>query len=267
MKKDSPNFERLPNKKDYAMKRTLITVLILIGSFALLTAEPALGGISGTMIAPSAEVEESGPNLAITTGYSMLYGEQGLAHIPFLSIALPQHVELAFAVDTKERTDLLLSAKWRFIQKKGTSFAAGLTAQLLEVSESNTFAVQGYVSSTFNHTLMDLPTKSSVMVGYSWKQGVTPTTNIDFAVGLETMIFPNKLKNHLALLLDFGNISYSMNPSAGEASDRGLVNVGLRIPSFKIFPSTFITFDLRALDLFDHNGRAVSVSTALTFKP
>ncbi|MFA5699407.1 MAG: hypothetical protein WC954_06715, partial [Sphaerochaeta sp.] len=67
--------------------------------------------------------------------------------------------------------------------------------------------------------------------------------------------------------LDFGNISYSMNPSARNASDRGLVNVGLRIPSFKIFPSTFITFDVRALDLFDHNGRAVSVSTALTFKP
>jgi len=81
------------------------------------------------------------------------------------------------------------------------------------------------------------------------------------------MLFPSKLKNHLALLLDFGNISYSLSPSGGNAQNRGLVNVGLRVPAFKLFPSTTISFDVRALDLFDHAGRAVSFSTALTFRP
>ena len=81
------------------------------------------------------------------------------------------------------------------------------------------------------------------------------------------MLFPSKLKNHLALLLDFGNISYSLSPSGGNAQNRGLVSVGLRVPAFKLFPSTTMSFDLRALDLFDHAGRAVSLSTALTFRP
>lgn len=249
------------------MKRTLLIVGILLLGTALLLAEPTLNGTSGYIIATSANVEESGPKLAIATGYSMIYGDKGLAHVPFIYLSFPIDIEVSFAVDTKTATDLLLSAKWRFAEKRGTSFAVGANLQLIEVGDSNTFGVQGYLASTFRHTLMDLPTKSSIMVGYSWKQGTQALSNIDFAVGLETMLFPSKLKNHLALLLDFGNISYSLSPSGGNAQNRGLVNVGLRVPAFKLFPSTTISFDVRALDLFDHAGRAVSFSTALTFRP
>ena len=249
------------------MKRTLLIVGILLLGTALLVAEPTLSGTSGYITAPSAEVEESGSKLAIATGYSMLYGDKGLAHLPFIYLSFPVDIEVAFAVDTKTETDLLLSAKWRFVETKGTSFAVGTSLQLLEVGDTNTFGIQGYLASTFHHTLMDSPTKSSIMIGYSWKQGTQALSNIDFAVGLETMLFPNKLKNHLALLLDFGNISYSLSPSGGNAQNRGLVSVGLRVPAFKLFPSTTMSFDLRALDLFDHAGRAVSLSTALTFRP
>lgn len=249
------------------MKRTLLIIMIACLSIGFVAAEPSLNGISGYIIAPSAEIEKSGANLGITTGYSMLFGDQGFAHIPFINLSFPQKIETAFAVDTKETVDLLLSAKWQFIQKKTTTFAVGTTLQLHEVGDTNTFGVQGYLASTFHHTLMDLPTKSSLMIGYSWKQGTQATSNIDFAVGLETMIFPNKLKNHLALLLDFGNISYSLYPSGGNAENRGLVNVGLRVPALEIFPSTLVSFDVRALDLFDHKGRAVSLSAALTFRP
>ena len=47
------------------MKRTLLIVGILLLGTALLLAEPTLNGTSGYIIAPSANVEESGPKLAI----------------------------------------------------------------------------------------------------------------------------------------------------------------------------------------------------------
>ncbi|NLL24060.1 MAG: hypothetical protein GX261_01070, partial [Spirochaetales bacterium] len=115
------------------MKRTLLIVGILLLGTALLLAEPTLNGTSGYIIAPSANVEESGPKLAIATGYSMIYGDKGLAHVPFIYLSFPIDVEVSFAVDTKTATDLLLSAKWRFAEKRGTSFAVGANLQLIEV--------------------------------------------------------------------------------------------------------------------------------------
>ncbi len=71
------------------MKRTLLIVGILLLGTALLLAEPTLNGTSGYIIAPSANVEESGPKLAIATGYSMIYGDKGLAHVPFIYLSFP----------------------------------------------------------------------------------------------------------------------------------------------------------------------------------
>lgn len=76
----------------------------------------------------------------------------------------------------------------------------------------------------------------------------------------------NAFKEKVFLLLDFGNVSYSVNPSAGKA-DRGLVNIGLRLVPVKILKSVYLAADLRALDLFDHKGRALSVGLSLSFRP
>ena len=224
-----------------------------------------ISGVNGYLVIPSAEPAPAGKGTSITTGYSGIFAAGTYAHVPFIQAGFSDIAEVSLAVDIEAETDLLLNAKWRFSHRKGTSIALGVVGQLIDVAAKKNLAAQLYVASTFTSSIMDFPSKTTVLLGYTFHKDLN--TNIDFGIAFQTPFFPSTFKEKMFFLLDFGNVSYSVDPSAGKAEDRGLVNVGLRMAPIKILKSVYLTADIRALDLFDHDGRALSLGVTLAFKP
>ena len=247
------------------MKKTLITMSFLVFSVFAIVASPSLGGMVGYVVVPSAEVVPSAKNPAVNTAYSATFTGSQAVHIPSLAISFSDRIETSFAVDIADNTDLLLGGKWRFSKTTSSSYAAGVLLQLSDVTNTNKVAAQLYVASTFESSIMDLPSKTTILLGYTFKEQLN--SNIDFALAFQTPLLPDTFKGNVDLLLDFGNVSYSTTPSAGKAENRGMVNVGLRLNPLEILPSVYFGLDIRAMDLFDHIGRAVSIGTNITFRP
>lgn len=252
------------------MKRSIILTLVLgmfLSPFALLAGNTTLSGVHGYLVIPSAEPAPSGKSTSITTGYSGILSTRGYANIPFIQLGFSNVAEVSLAVDIDPETvtDLLLNAKWRFSHRAETSMAVGVVGQLIDVSTAKELAAQIYFASTFSSSIMDFPSKTTVLLGYTFHKDLN--TNIDFGIAFQTPLFPATFKEKVDFLLDFGNVSYSVNPSAGDANDRGLVNVGIRLLPVKVLNSVYLTAEIRALDLFDHKGRALSLGATLSFMP
>lgn len=250
----------------------VITVIFLFGS--LLFATPienssTIAGVNGYIVIPSALPSESSSNrTAITTGYSAIFDiPSGFAHVPFIQVAFKKNFEASVAVDIYDDADLIVNGKWRFIEKKGTSFALGLNAQLLKMRDDLYFGGKLYFASTFNSTFISLPSKTTVLLGYSIDEKKTTYSDIDFGMGFQAPFFPKVFKNKVDFLIDFGNVSYSNRPSGGNADNRGMFNLGLRLLPIQIMKGTFVGVDLSMVDLFDDSGRAISLGASLTFMP
>jgi len=224
-----------------------------------------IGGVNGYLVLPSAEPVPSKDGISITTGYSGIFSTDVYAHVPFIQLGFSDMAEVSLALDIATKTDILLNAKWRFSHRNQTSLAVGVVGQLIDVATEKDLAAQLYLASTFSSSIMDFPSKTTVLLGYTFHKDLN--TNIDFGIAFSTPLLANAFKEKVFLLLDFGNVSYSVNPSAGNALDRGLVNIGIRLVPVKILKSVYLAADLRALDLFDHKGRALSVGLSLSFRP
>lgn len=247
------------------MKRLCILMLIVAAIALPLTAGTTLAGISGYIVAPSADVTSSSQSTSVTTSYSAAFSSGGAVHIPALQLAFNDTFETSLAVDIAGDTDLLLNAKWRFKTQGETSFAAGLTGQLSGITKTNEAAAQLYLASSFSSSIMDFPSRTTLLLGYSITKNLN--SNINFALAFQTPFFPQTFKDKVEFLLDFGNVSYSSTPSVGNAENRGLVNIALRLVPIEFVTSTYLSMDLRALDLFDDQGRAVSIGATISFRP
>ncbi len=246
------------------MKRLLLITLFCC-SFSLLWAQTNLNGSTGYLVVSSAEITKSTDSPAVTTAYSATFSKEKVAHIPSVLLSFKDTFETSLAVDIAQDTDLLVNAKWRFSQKGTTSFAVGLLGQISSVSLGNQAALQIYAASTFESSIMDRPSKTTILLGYSVQKEMN--SNINFALAFQTPFFADTFHDKVVFLLDFGNVSYSATPSFSDADDRGLVNVGLRLLPFELVKSVHLGLELRALDLFDHEGRALSLGAAISFQP
>ncbi len=251
------------------MKRTLAISILLCAMLIPISADgissPSISGTTGYLVLPSAEVNYSKSSPSVASGYGAVVSSSGMAHLPYLQMAFKDAFELALAFDIQDKTNLLLNGKWRFSHSGDSSMATGLVAQAIQTSSSWEYAAQLYVASTFDSTIMDFPSKTTLMLGYTFHKELN--TNIDFGLAFQTPFFPDIFKNNVDFLLDFGNASYSIDPSGGNAEQRGMVNIGLRLIPVEFIDSVYFGADLRALDLFDHQGRAINLSVSITFRP
>jgi len=224
-----------------------------------------VSGVNGYLVLPSAEPAPAGKGTSITTGYSGIFSADVYAHVPFIQMGFSDIAEASLAFEIEKKTDILLNAKWRFSHIHETSLAVGMVGQFIDIETDKELAAQLYFASTFSSSIMDFPSKTTVLLGYTFHKDLN--TNIDFGLAFQTPLFPKTFKEKVFFLLDFGNVSYSVRPSAGDADDRGLVNVGIRLVPIKVLTSVYLTADIRALDLFDHKGRALSLGVTLAFRP
>jgi hypothetical protein len=245
---------------------TILVSLLVPGSiFAAAAGNATLGGVNGYLIIPSAEPVYSSNETSINTGYSAIISSGTFANIPYLQIGFSHDFEVGLAVDIADTTNLLINAKWRFSQSGNTSMAFGTVAQVLDIGNSISFADQIYFATTFNSSFIDWPAKTTIITGYTFDK--TLNSNINFGMAFETPFFEDVFKDKVNFLIDFGNVSYSVDPSAGDADDRGMVNVGLRLVPVQFLKNVFVSADLRALDLFDASGRALSAAVCISVRP
>ena len=252
--------------------RITITLLVLLslstGSLfaAMEEGNATLGGVNGYIVIPSAQPVSSGENASVTTGYSAIFAlPDGFAHIPFIQFGFGGDFEVGLAVDISDEADVLLNTKWRFVEKETTSVAFGIVGQALEVGDATKFAAQAYIASSFTSTFISWPSKTTILVGYTFDD--TMNTDIDFGMGFQAPLLEKVFKGNVDFLIDFGNVSYSSNPSGGKAGDRGLLNLGARLLPVEFMPSTTVAADLRLIDILDHSGRALSAGVSISFRP
>lgn len=252
------------------MKTLFVTLLVILSMVAIgaktVEGNTTLSGTNGYIVIPSAIPLDSRNGAAITTGYNALLKFPGdFSHIPFIQFGYAEDFETTLAVDIADNVDILLQGKWRFLEKGTTSVAFGVNGQLHGISDLNDFAAQTYVASSFASNFIDWPSKTTVLVGYTFKKNMK--TDIDFGMGFQAPLLENVFKGKVDFLIDFGNVSYSAYPSAGNAEKRGMLNIGARLLPVEFMKSTFVTAELRLLDILDHEGRGVSTGVTITFRP
>lgn len=226
------------------------------------SANASLGGSNGYIVVPSAEPAFGGRGTAVTAGYSAIFSGS-VTHLPYLQLGFEDDFEIDIATEIGNDVDLLLQGKWRFDSNAGRSLAIGVNGQLLDLTSSLSWAVQLYLASTFSSTLIDWPSKTTVLIGYTLDG--SPSTDIDFAMGFQTPFLKDVFDGKVDFIADFGNISYSSDPTGADASSRGLLNTGLRLLPVHISDSLAFNLDLRLLDVFDASGRALSVGAGLSY--
>ncbi|WP_320128853.1 hypothetical protein [uncultured Sphaerochaeta sp.] len=252
--------------------RAILLVVLLalsflpVSLFASEAGNATLGGVNGYLVIPSAEPVYSSKDTSVSTGYSAIITSGTFANIPYLQVGFSNTYELGLAADiTENTTDLLLNVKWRLSKNGNTSMAIGAVAQAINVGENTQFAAQVYFASTFNSSFIDWPSKTTILLGYTFDDNLN--TDINFGMGFEIPFFKDTFNDKLKALIDFGNVSYSVSPSAGNAENRGMINVGLRLVPIEFLKSVYISADIRALDLFDDSGRALSLGATISFRP
>ena len=129
-----------------------------------------LGGVNGYVTLPKATVVDSDKNPSITTGYTAIFSiADGFAHIPFVLVGFAKNFEasVAFDIDSDD-FDLMVNAKWRFVEKDNTSVAFGLTGEALTLQTDPDFAFLTYFATTFNSTFIKWPCKTTLLMGYTF---------------------------------------------------------------------------------------------------
>jgi hypothetical protein len=224
----------------------------------------SLSGASGYIVLPSAEPSTVSQDAVLGTGYSFIAAGQGIAHVPYMKVSFAEDFELYTSFDfSPAGFDMQVGGMWRFDHRGGNSMAVGANGQLLDAGSSLRYALQFYYVSTFSSSFIDWPAKATLLAGYTIDG--SPSTDIDFGLGFAVPFFADVFNDKAVFLIDFGNVSYSDSPSAGDAEDRGLINFGLRMLPITLGKSVLFSLDLRALDLLDESGRAVSTAFHLSF--
>lgn len=221
----------------------------------------SLGGFTGHIATPSAGMFWDGSDLAISTGYTLIAERGGLSHIPYMNFGLFRQLEITAAMDAKDSAqDLLIGAKWRFLESGTTQAAAGVLGQIQEIGSTPGYGLQLFTVSTFQGAFLNQQAITSVLIGYTFRKNMT--TDIDFSVGFDTPLLPSLFDGHVRFVFDIGNVSYSMNPS-GNDPHRGIVNAGIRLNPIQLARSLRFTLNMYGLDLLDGKDRSFGAGLAL----
>ncbi len=222
----------------------------------------SLGGFTGHIVTPSAGMFWEGSDMAIATGYTMIAAGDGLAHIPFVNFGLFRQLELIAAMDSKEgAADLLIGTKWRFLDSGTTEAAVGFLGQVENFLGGEAgLGGQVFLVSTFHGALFDQKALTSVLIGYTFKDGMTG--DIDFSVGFDAPLLPSVFNDSLSFVFDVGNVSYSMNPS-GNDTNRGIVNAGIRMNPLQLADKLRFMMNVYGMDLLDGADRSFAAGLAL----
>ena len=235
----------------------------------------SLNGTTGLYNIPSGRISwERSSDFGLDFGYHTIFSGRN-NHIPTITVSLLKWVELAGAFDFQpqqrqqgDEFDFIISGKFQ-LPTKLTAVAIGGNYQHINhgttVSTPNEIisrnAGQIYLATTFAGNFFSMPAETTVVVGYTFKNG--GGDNIDFGMGFDLVLFPQAFQQYAHWVLDFSNYSYSDNPWGADAGSRGCLNTGIRfdlshLPGLGKYK---FVIDIMLLDAFD-SDRSFSLGGA-----
>jgi hypothetical protein len=221
-------------------KFLLIAVFIFFGlssAAAQSVRGQSLNGSTGLFSIPTGRIGwESGGSVGIDFGYrAIINNDEGIAHVPAVTLSLFNWVEISSAFDIqphKDNNDLLLGVKIK-LPAKNTAISLGSNFQLINLGNNynDYIAFQPYIAITYSGTFFTMPAETTLVFGKTFfSGGPRNNSDIDFGMGFDLILFPDVFGNAVHWIIDFANFSYSADAwPPGQAYYRGVLNMGARI--------------------------------------
>jgi hypothetical protein len=238
-------------------------------AFAVPFASPTLGGPTGLITSPTAQIGWDGNDLGLDGSMHYVAPDTGDSfYIPAVTLSLFRRAEVGLAYvmqpePPSDNEDLIIHGKLRFYPWDG----GGKSALALGGrcwwenwrSDSRDYKkYQLYLAATYGGDFFGLPAETSLVVGKTWgsKKNGDDKKNIDFSMGFDLDMFPNTLKGYVHWISDFANYSYNYETYLTNDSDawtRGVFNTGVRIAILKDMSRFKLNVDALLLDALDKN--------------
>ncbi len=250
----------------------ILLLLLAISASANAFRAQSLGGATGLISTPTARIAWDQDTFFLDFGYHVVNddnSDKAQTHIPKITGSVFGKFEFGVAHDFQQNeyhSDWLLNAKIQFYGKgEGSALALGINSQFLKTGldtdadgddddSRDNDAHQLYLALTYPGNILDMKVETTFVIGKTFGNTAVGVrrSNIDVSIGFDLDFLPNVFKNHVHLIADFANYSYSMQPYGSNAYYRGVFNTGLRIAALK--PGKYkLHFDALMLDALDSN--------------
>jgi len=257
------------------MKKTFLIILLVLFAVAGVFAQSAKGmthnGATGLIAIPNAKIGwDKSADIGIDVGYHAIFADPDMTHIPKVSVSLYRLVELAFAYDSQgdsDEADMLFNGKFRLPIDSATHLALGANVQALKTKywdNDKEYATQLYLAATYPGTFFGMSAETTLVVGKTFGDNAgAPKDAVDFGMGFDLLLFPDKFKNYIHWVSDFSNFSYSLHAIGSNAWIRGTFNTGLRfdLSEIKALSKFKVIIDAQVTDLLDENRTFVLGAT------
>lgn len=231
----------------------------------------SIGGATGLISTPTAQVAWDGNDIAVDAGVHYLKNGGTVSTTPKATICLFKRFEAGITYDMQKpdgdnNNDLLAHAKFRFFPWNGvgkSNLAIGGNYQFLKVPLGNDRhedyrCWQGYVAATYAGEFFSMPAETTLVFGKTW--GKKPyhidrdDQDIDFSMGFDLQLLPSIFQGYLHWISDFANYSYSMDArNIADSRYRACFNTGARLAVLKDSNRFKLNIDLLYLDVLDSN--------------
>jgi hypothetical protein len=258
----------------------LFTALILFAAVSLSAQSSggvtamSLSGLTGLYVVPTAHIGWEDADIGINGGIHSNFADDGRYRADIIgqfNISLFKWVELSAAWDRKpdyrgrkNNDDLLFGAKLRLpLKSTNLAFGATLDYTAMGASGDDHLGSQVFGVVTFNSVFFGMPAQTSMLIGKTFIEDVDLNSDIDFGMGFDLVLFPDKLSSFLHWIVDFANFGYSIdNPHYyssgpwGMSVNRGILNTGLRVDLSQIpaLGKLNCSIDAYIADAFDSNN-------------
>jgi hypothetical protein len=275
-------------KKLITMICLTLLVLIFVPSLSAQSYRgQSINGSTGLYSIPTGRIGwETSGNFGLDFGYrAIINNDAGITHIPALTASLFRRVEISAAFDFQpalhhlsehRNEDILLGLKVKLPTANNTAIALGGNFQLINfIDENNNYnAFQPYLAITYPGNFFRMVTETTVVFGKTiYTGGPRNSSNIDFGIGFDLILFPDVFGDAVHWIIDFANFGYSDNSWPHDryfhtnAVWRGVINTGFRIDMSTIPNLNRFKFiiDLIFNDIFDAGDRSFTIGTVLGF--
>jgi hypothetical protein len=267
----------------------LLCILVLAAALPLWAQDGAdkslnamsLNGATGIYVVPTARIGFADAGMGFNAGYhTNIYkpggGSTEMNHLVQANLSFLRMIEVSGTFDIQPKVmgpkpnDLILGAKVQ-LPFGSVPIALGGNVQYRNLGRDRTdhWAFQIYGAVTYQADIFGWPAETSLVVGHTALENVSQS-NIDFGMGFDLVVAPKQLGSFFHLLIDYANFSYSAEPWGTDASNRGVLNTGLRVDlsQIPVFSKCVFAVDIFVADAFDDRkagGSGRSLGTGITF--
>ncbi len=216
-------------------RRTLILVILVLAILVPAVSAQSLKGMSlngatGLIGIPSGRIGwERTADLGFDLGYHAIFDDDP-THIPKASLSFFRIFEFSFAYDSQadsDESDMIFGGKIQLPTDR-TAVAIGGNFQMIQTGGVEENFQQVYLAATYPGDFFTMPAETTFVVGKTFGDGVDDDA-VDFGMGFDLLLFPSVFQGYIHWINDFANFSYSVDPYAANAFDRGAFNTGIRI--------------------------------------